>query len=68
MVVATFDLSTELGVSGKFDAPVLLDAVRHAERAILNAGIASVPLHSRANRRSPTSAAGIASWCTGSMC
>jgi 4-hydroxy-2-oxoheptanedioate aldolase len=40
MIIATFDLSTELGVSGKFDAPILLDAVRHAEHAILKAGIA----------------------------
>jgi 4-hydroxy-2-oxoheptanedioate aldolase len=40
MIIATFDLSTELGVSGKFDAPILLDAVKHAENAILKAGIA----------------------------
>jgi 4-hydroxy-2-oxoheptanedioate aldolase len=40
MVVATFDLSTELGVPGKFDAPILLDAVRHVEQAVLKAGIA----------------------------
>jgi 4-hydroxy-2-oxoheptanedioate aldolase len=40
MVLATFDLSTELGVSGKLDAPVVLEAVRHAEQAILKAGIA----------------------------
>ncbi len=40
MVLATFDLSTDLGVSGKFDAPVLVDAVKHAERVILEAGIA----------------------------
>ncbi len=40
MIVAQFDLSTELGVSGRFDAPVLVDAVRHAERVILEAGIA----------------------------
>jgi 4-hydroxy-2-oxoheptanedioate aldolase len=40
MVIATFDLSTDLGVSGKLDAPILLDAVRHAESVILDAGIA----------------------------
>jgi 4-hydroxy-2-oxoheptanedioate aldolase len=40
MVVATFDLSTELGVSGKLDAPILLEAVKHAEQVILKAGIA----------------------------
>lgn len=40
MIVATFDLSTELGVPGKFDAPILLDAVRHVEQAVLKAGIA----------------------------
>ena len=40
MIIATFDLSTELGVSGKFDALILLEAVRHAERVILEAGIA----------------------------
>ena len=40
MIIATFDLSTELGVSGKFDAPILLEAVKHAENAILKAGIA----------------------------
>jgi 4-hydroxy-2-oxoheptanedioate aldolase len=40
MAIATFDLSTELGVSGKFDAPILVDAVDHAERVILKAGIA----------------------------
>lgn len=40
MIIATFDLSTELGVSGKFDAPILLDAVRHAENVIFKAGIA----------------------------
>ncbi len=40
MIIATFDLSTELGVSGKLDAPILVDAVRHAESVILKAGIA----------------------------
>lgn len=40
MLIATFDLSTELGVSGQFDAPILLDAVKHAERVILEKGVA----------------------------
>jgi 4-hydroxy-2-oxoheptanedioate aldolase len=40
MIVATFDLSTELGVPGKFDAPILLDAVKHVEQAVLEAGVA----------------------------
>lgn len=40
LVLATFDLSTELGVSGKLDAPILLEAVRHAGQVILKAGIA----------------------------
>ena len=40
MVIATFDLSTELGVPGRFDAPILLDAVRRVEKAALGAGIA----------------------------
>ena len=40
MIVATFDLSTELGVPGKFDAPILLDAVKHVEHAVLEAGLA----------------------------
>ena len=38
--IATFDLSTDLGVPGKFDAPILLDAVKHVEQAVLGAGIA----------------------------
>lgn len=40
MIIATFDLSTELGVPGKFDAPILLDAVKHVERVVLEAGVA----------------------------
>ena len=40
LFIAPFDLSTELGVSGKFDAPELKDAIRRAEDAILEAGIA----------------------------
>ncbi|MGE0418707.1 MAG: HpcH/HpaI aldolase/citrate lyase family protein [Acetobacteraceae bacterium] len=39
MILATFDLSTDLGVSGQFDAPILIEAVQHAERVILEAGI-----------------------------
>ena len=35
MVIGTFDLSTELGVSGRFDAPEMREAVAHLERAIL---------------------------------
>jgi 4-hydroxy-2-oxoheptanedioate aldolase len=40
LMVATFDLSTDLAVPGKFDAPILLEAVKHVERAVLKAGIA----------------------------
>lgn len=40
MVIAPFDLSTDLGCPGRFDAPEFVDAVKHAERAILGAGIA----------------------------
>jgi 4-hydroxy-2-oxoheptanedioate aldolase len=40
MIVATFDLSTELGVPGKFDAPILLEAVKHVEQAVLEADVA----------------------------
>jgi 4-hydroxy-2-oxoheptanedioate aldolase len=39
LTIAPFDLSTELGVSGQLDAPELLEAVNHAERVILEAGI-----------------------------
>jgi 4-hydroxy-2-oxoheptanedioate aldolase len=39
LTIAPFDLSTELGVSGRLDAPELLEAVNHAERVILEAGI-----------------------------
>ena len=39
MTIAPFDLSTDLGVSGRFDAPELLDAVTHAERVIAEARI-----------------------------
>ena len=40
MVIAPFDLSTDLGVSGRLDAPELLEAITYAERAILASGIA----------------------------
>ncbi len=39
MVLGAFDLSTELGVSGRFDTPEMRDAVGHLERVILEAGI-----------------------------
>jgi 4-hydroxy-2-oxoheptanedioate aldolase len=39
MVIGTFDLATELGVSGRFDAPEMRDAMVQLERVILEAGI-----------------------------
>ena len=39
LTIAPFDLSTELGVSGRMDAPELLEAVTHAERVIGESGI-----------------------------
>lgn len=39
LTVAPFDLSTELGVSGRLDAPEVLEAVDHIERVALAAGI-----------------------------
>jgi 4-hydroxy-2-oxoheptanedioate aldolase len=39
MVIGAFDLSTELGVSGRLDTPEMRDAVAHLERVILEAGI-----------------------------
>ena len=39
MSIAQFDLSTELGVPGRFDAPEFREAFMHAERVILDAGI-----------------------------
>lgn len=39
MVIAPFDLSTELGVSGRFDAPVFQEAITRLERVILASGI-----------------------------
>jgi 4-hydroxy-2-oxoheptanedioate aldolase len=39
MIIAPFDLSTELGVSGRFDAPEFREAVAKLERIILGSGI-----------------------------
>jgi 4-hydroxy-2-oxoheptanedioate aldolase len=39
MIIASFDLSTSLGVPGRFDAPEFTQAVERLERAILAAGI-----------------------------
>jgi 4-hydroxy-2-oxoheptanedioate aldolase len=39
MIIAPFDLSTDLGVSGRLDAPELREAIQHAERIVLEAGI-----------------------------
>src|SRR5215212_5152813 len=39
LTIAPFDLSTDLGVSGRMDAQELVQAVSHAERVILASGI-----------------------------
>ena len=39
LTIAPFDLSTDLGVSGRLDAPELVAAINHAERVILEAGV-----------------------------
>ncbi|MEP7023961.1 MAG: aldolase/citrate lyase family protein [Actinomycetota bacterium] len=39
LTIAPFDLSTNLGVHGRLDAPELVEAITHAERVILEAGI-----------------------------
>ena len=39
MLIGEFDLSTELGISGRFDAPEMREAVAHLEAVILEAGI-----------------------------
>lgn len=39
LVVAPFDLSTELGVSGRLDAPEVLEAVEHIEAVATRAGL-----------------------------
>jgi 4-hydroxy-2-oxoheptanedioate aldolase len=40
LTIAPFDLSTEMGVSGRLDAPELVEAITHVERVIGEAGIA----------------------------
>ncbi|MDQ3742609.1 MAG: aldolase/citrate lyase family protein [Actinomycetota bacterium] len=39
VVLAQYDLSTALGVHGRFDDPVFLDAAQRIERAVLDRGI-----------------------------
>jgi 4-hydroxy-2-oxoheptanedioate aldolase len=51
MIIAQFDLATELGVPGRFDAPEFHDAFVHLERVILEAGI---PLGAAALTREQT--------------
>jgi 4-hydroxy-2-oxoheptanedioate aldolase len=53
MVIGAFDLSTEHGVSGRFDAPEMREAVIRLERVILEAGI---PLGAFAQTREQTRA------------
>jgi 4-hydroxy-2-oxoheptanedioate aldolase len=53
MIIAPFDLSTELGVSGRFDAPEFKEAVAKLEGTILGAGI---PLGGAALTRDQTHA------------
>ena len=53
IAIGAFDLSTELGVSGRFDAPEMREAVGHLERVILEAGI---PLAALAQTREQTRA------------
>jgi len=53
MVIAPFDLSTELGVSGRFDAPEFREAVTRLEGVILGSGI---PLGGAALTREQTHA------------
>ena len=53
MIIAQFDLSTELGVSGRFDAPEFRDAFAHLEGVILGA---SIPLGGAALTREQTRA------------
>jgi len=53
VVAAQFDLSTALGVSGQFDAPVFVDATAVLERAVASSplpfgGVAFTPERSRA--------------------
>jgi 4-hydroxy-2-oxoheptanedioate aldolase len=51
MVIGEFDLSTELGVPGRFDAPEMREAVAHLVVVILEAGI---PLGAAALTREQT--------------
>ena len=51
LMIAPYDLSTELGVPGRFDAPEFRDAVTHLKSVILKAGI---PLGSLASTRDQT--------------
>jgi 2-keto-3-deoxy-L-rhamnonate aldolase RhmA len=53
LVIAPFDLSTDLEVSGRLDAPELVAAINHAEWVILEAG---VPLGSAAFTKEQTRA------------
>src|SRR5829696_5606723 len=53
IAIGAFDLSTELGVSGRFDAPEMREAVAHLEGVILEAGI---PLAALAATREQTRA------------
>jgi 4-hydroxy-2-oxoheptanedioate aldolase len=53
MAIGAFDLSTELGVSGRFDAPEMREALAHLEGVILEAGI---PLAALAQTREQTQA------------
>jgi 4-hydroxy-2-oxoheptanedioate aldolase len=53
LTIAPFDLSTDLGVPGRLDAPELVEAVTYAERVILDAGI---PLGGAALTREQTQA------------
>jgi 4-hydroxy-2-oxoheptanedioate aldolase len=39
LTIAPFDLSTDLGVPGRLDAPELTEAITHAEQAIRRSGI-----------------------------
>jgi 4-hydroxy-2-oxoheptanedioate aldolase len=51
MIIAQFDLSTELGISGRFEAPAFRDAFAHLEQVILGANI---PLGAAALTREQT--------------
>jgi 4-hydroxy-2-oxoheptanedioate aldolase len=39
MTVAPFDLSTDMGVPGRLDAPELVQAIEHAQEVIVRAGV-----------------------------